>query len=74
MFGPAYDRVIACIRQYDDTHSEHNPYVRYMKRVIVVVCRTVQLRRLFRDLSLLWLLHDDSQEMDKMEVGQLLTL
>ena len=28
--GP-YDRVIARMQQYDDTHAERNPYVRYVK-------------------------------------------
>ena len=51
---PAYDRVIARVRQYDDMHAEHNPCVRYVKRV-VVVCRTVQLRHSFPHLGLLWL-------------------
>ena len=54
MFGPAYDRVTAHIRQYDETHTEHNMYVRYVKRVVVICC-TVQLRRAFRGLGLLWL-------------------
>ena len=78
MFGSAYDRVtgIACIaricyvRQFDDTHAEHNPYVLYVKRV--VVCRTVQLRSLLPHLGLLWLV-SCSKEMDKTEVEQLLT-
>ena len=55
--GPAYDRVIARIRhirQYDETHTEHNSYVRYVKRV-VIVCRTVQLMRSFPHLGRLWL-------------------
>ena len=47
--GPVYDRVIARIRhirQYDGVHAEHNLYVRYVK-LVVVVCRTVQLKRSF---------------------------
>ena len=46
VFGPVYDKLIAGVRQYDDTQAEHNLYVRYVKRV-VVICRTVQLSRSF---------------------------
>ena len=46
MFGPAHDRVIARIQQYDDTQAEHNlcvtRKVQYVKRVVY---RTVQLSR-----------------------------
>ena len=64
MFGHAYDMVITRIRHYGDTHAEHNLYVWYAKRV-VVVRRTVKLKLSFPHLRLLWLvflLRDDSQK------------
>ena len=86
---PAYDRVIAQIRQYDSTQAGNNTHVRYVK-LDIVVCRPVGeasycclpycTTKIFA-LDLMAQFHhqldgnwsDDSQEIDTTEVGQLVS-